>query len=83
MTFGELLQLISEQRRRLSVMKIAFPYLSFRLDEKAKQLLIHSLMRESQNQNRDALMQKHFEQLAEKMTRRVTPVTPPLTPRQN
>ncbi|CRL44932.1 hypothetical protein SGGMMB4_02361 [Sodalis glossinidius str. 'morsitans'] len=77
MTFGELLQLISEQRRRLSVLEIAFSYISFSLDEKANQLLIHNLMLETQNQNRDVLMQKYFAQLAEELARRVTPVTPP------
>ncbi|MFT4463753.1 MAG: hypothetical protein ACMX3H_01775 [Sodalis sp. (in: enterobacteria)] len=83
MTFGELLQLISEQQRRLSVLEIAFSYLSFSLDEKANQLLIHNLMLEAQNQNRDALMQKYFAQLAEELARRVMPVTLPPAPRQD
>ncbi|TCV98239.1 hypothetical protein [Biostraticola tofi] len=77
MTFGELLQLISEQQRRLNVLEIAFSYLSFSLDEKANQLLVHNLLLESQNQNRDATMQKYFSQLAEELTRRVSPLIPP------
>ncbi|XBS71195.1 hypothetical protein ABK905_09665 [Acerihabitans sp. KWT182] len=77
MTFGELLDLISEQQRRLNVLEIAFSYLSFSLDEKANQLLINNLMLEAQNQNRDAVMQKYFSQLAEELARRVRPAVPP------
>ncbi|WP_410015762.1 hypothetical protein [Sodalis sp. C49] len=77
MTFGELLALIGEQQRRLNVLEIAFSYLSFSLDEKANQLLIHNLMLESQNQNRDAIMQKYFAQLAEELAKRIGPVIPP------
>lgn len=83
MPFGELLQLISEQQHRLSVLEIAFSSLSFSLDEKANQLSIHNLMLEAQNQNRDALMQKYFAPLAEELARRVMPVTPPPAPRQD
>ncbi|NDL61929.1 hypothetical protein [Acerihabitans arboris] len=77
MTFGELLALIGEQQRRLNVLEIAFSYLSFSLDEKANQLLVHNLMLESQNQNRDAIMQKYFAQLAEELAKRIGPVIPP------
>lgn len=77
MTFGELLALIGEQQRRLNVLEIAFSYLSFSLDEKANQLLIHNLMLESQNQNRDAIMQKYFAQLAEELAKRIGPFVPP------
>ncbi|SFM91541.1 hypothetical protein SAMN05216516_101290 [Izhakiella capsodis] len=48
MTFGELLALIGSQQRRLTVLENAFAFLSFCLDEKANQLLIHSLRLESQ-----------------------------------
>lgn len=78
MTFGELLALIGEQQRRLNVLEIAFSYLSFSLDEKANQLLIHNLVLESQNQNRDASMQKYFAQLAEELARRINPAVPPV-----
>ena len=64
MTFGELLALIADQKRRLNVLEVAFSYLSFGLNDKANQLLIHSLKLEAQNQNRDAEMQKHFAHLA-------------------
>ena len=77
MTFGELLELISEQQHRLNVLEIAFSYLSFSLDEKANQLLINNLMLEAQNQNRDAVMQKNFSQLAEELAKRVRPAVPP------
>ena len=80
MTFGELLALISEQQHRLNVLEIAFSYLSFSLDEKANQLLIHNLMLEAQNKNRDALMQKYFSQLAQEMAKRLTPVPPAIMP---
>lgn len=77
MTFGELLQLIGEQQRRLNVLEIAFSYLSFSLDEKANQLLINNLRLESQNQNRDVVMQKYFNQLADELTRRTAPLAAP------
>lgn len=64
MTFGELLALIADQKRRLNVLEVAFSYLAFSLDDKATQLLIHSLKLEAQNQNRDAETQKHFARLA-------------------
>ncbi len=76
MTFGELLALIGEQQHRLNVLEIAFSYLSFSLDEKANQLLIHNLMLEAQNQHRDAVMQKYFSQLAAELARQVSPTVP-------
>ncbi|WP_413734249.1 hypothetical protein ACL2XP_17660 [Sodalis sp. RH21] len=82
MTFGELLELISQQQRRLNVLEIAFSYLSFSLDEKANQLLIHNLLLEAQNQNRDAIMQKYFSQLANEMANRINPIVPPAVPEQ-
>ncbi|AGO54700.1 hypothetical protein SOD_c17210 [Serratia plymuthica 4Rx13] len=48
MTFGELLALIGDQKRRLNVLEVAFSYLAFGLDDKANQLLIHSLKLEAQ-----------------------------------
>ncbi|GAA3584306.1 hypothetical protein GCM10023078_10260 [Gibbsiella greigii] len=73
MTFGELLALIGDQKRRLHVLEVAFSYLAFGLDDKANQLLIHSLKLESQNQNRDAETQKHFAHLAEELEKRIQP----------
>ncbi|MFS2224038.1 hypothetical protein [Pantoea sp. B65] len=70
MTFGELLALISDQQRRLTVLENAFSYLSFCLDEKSNQLLIHSLRLESQNQNHDENMQQHFSRLAAELEKR-------------
>ncbi|AHG22223.1 hypothetical protein Z042_23400 [Chania multitudinisentens RB-25] len=64
MTFGELIALIADQKRRLNVLEIAFSYLAFSLDDKANHLLIHSLKLEAQNQSRDAETQKHFAHLA-------------------
>lgn len=67
MTFGELLALIADQKRRLNVLEVAFSYLAFSLDDKANQRLIHSLKLESHSQNRDAETQKHFAHLAEEL----------------
>lgn len=64
LTFGELLALIADQKRRLNVIEVAFSYLAFSLDDKANQLLIHSLKLEAQNQHRDPETQKHFANLA-------------------
>ena len=74
MTFGELLALIGEQQRRLTVLENAFSYLTFWLDAKSNQLLIHSLRLESQNQNYDEGMQLHFARLAEELEKRSAPV---------
>ncbi len=79
MTFGELLELISEQQRRLSVLEVAFSYLAFSLDEKANQLLIHNLLLEAQNQTRDAGTQSCFSRLANELTTRMTPAAIPST----
>ncbi|CAI1795315.1 Uncharacterised protein [Serratia quinivorans] len=78
MTFGELLALIADQKRRLSVLEVAFSYLAFSLDDKANQLLIHSLKLESQNQNRDTETQQHFAHLALELEKRLHSV--PLPP---
>ncbi|PLR40387.1 hypothetical protein CYR32_01205 [Chimaeribacter coloradensis] len=77
MTFGELLELIRDQQRRLSVLETAFSYLAFSHDDKSAQLMIHSLKLESQNQNRDEETQKHFAQLAEEWEKRIAPVITP------
>ncbi|CAI1565767.1 hypothetical protein AB6825_00345 [Serratia proteamaculans] len=78
MTFGELLALIADQKRRLSVLEVAFSYLAFGLDDKANQLLIHSLKLESQNQSRDAETQQHFAHLAAELGKRLKGI--PLPP---
>ncbi|AGB82096.1 Uncharacterised protein [Serratia rubidaea] len=73
MTFGELLTVIADQKRRLNVLEVAFSYLAFGLDDKANQLLIHSLKLEAQNQNRDAETQQHFAQLAGELEKHLQP----------
>ncbi|PKH26293.1 hypothetical protein CIG19_00335 [Enterobacterales bacterium CwR94] len=80
MTFGELLELIRDQQHRLQVLENAFSYLTFCLDDKAGQLLIHNLKLESQNQQRDETTQHHFAQLASEMEKRLgnPTVSPPL-----
>ncbi|MGE9550463.1 hypothetical protein ACQPT2_04395 [Erwinia amylovora] len=70
MTFGELLTLIADQQRRLSVLESAFSSLSFCLDAKASLLLIQSLRLEAQNQDRDENMQQHFSALANELEKR-------------
>mgnify|MGYP004722282801 CR=1 FL=1 len=70
MTFGELLTMIGDQQRRLNVLENAFSLLSFCLDERANQLLIHSLRLEGQNQYRDEQTQQHFLQLAGELEKR-------------
>ncbi|OKB68507.1 hypothetical protein BHU62_00195 [Serratia marcescens] len=79
MTFGELLALIADQKRRLNVLEVAFSYLAFSLDDKANQLLIHSLKLESQSQKRDAETQKHFAHLAEELEKCLHGASPPPT----
>ena len=49
MTFGELLELIHDQQRRINVLETAFSYLAFGLEGKSCQLLIHSLKLEVRN----------------------------------
>lgn len=71
MTFGELLEVIGEQQRRLTVLENAFSWLTFCLDDKANQLLIHSLRLEGQNQNRDEQLQKHFISFADDIEKRL------------
>lgn len=77
MTFGELLTVIADQKRRLNVLEVAFSYLAFGLDDKANQLLIHSLKLEAQNQNRDAETQQHFAQLAGELEKHLQPPAAP------
>lgn len=78
MTFGELLALIGEQQRRLTVLESAFSSLTFCLDERAGQLLVHHLMLEAQNQNHDEQLQQHFARLAQALQKPV--VVPPVEP---
>jgi hypothetical protein len=70
MTFGELLTLIGDQQRRLTVLETAFSWLPFCLDERASQLLSHSMRLESQNQENDAALQTHYARLAEALEKR-------------
>ncbi|WP_437610689.1 hypothetical protein [Erwinia sp. V71] len=70
MTFGELLELIRDQQHRLAVLENAFTSLSFCLDEKSNQLLIHNLRLEAQNQNHHEHMQQHFSRLATELEKR-------------
>ncbi|MFV9667509.1 hypothetical protein [Pantoea sp. ARC607] len=81
MTFGELLALIGDQQRRLTVLENAFSSLMFCLDDRASQLLAHNLSLEAQNQNHDEQLQQHFARLAESVQRRgggIVPETPTL-----
>ncbi len=64
MTFGELLALIADQQRRLTVLESAFSSLTLCLDERAAHLLVHHLTLEAQNQNHDEPLQQHFARLA-------------------
>lgn len=78
MTFGELLAFIAEQQRRLTVLENAFATLTFCLDDRANQLLVHNLTLEAQNQNHDEQLQQHFARLAEEIQKRhgLLPVEP-------
>ncbi|KGA23723.1 MULTISPECIES: hypothetical protein [Pectobacterium] len=64
MTFGELLELIGEQQRKIDALELAFSSLAFCLDEKANKLMVHNLALESQNENRDPAMKKYLARLA-------------------
>ncbi len=64
MTFGELLELIGEQQRRIDTLELAFSSLALALDEKSTKIVLHSLTLESQNENRDAVTKKHLALLA-------------------
>ncbi|BES85322.1 hypothetical protein PEC302107_20820 [Pectobacterium araliae] len=64
MTFGELLELISEQQRKIDALELAFSSLAFCFDEKANKLMIHNLALESQNENRDPTVKKYLARLA-------------------
>lgn len=70
MTFGELLALISDQQRRLTVLETAFSWLPFCLDDRSSLLLSHSLRLESQNQEHDEALQNHYAHLAEALEKR-------------
>ncbi|MCZ4058720.1 hypothetical protein O3W44_05950 [Pantoea sp. LMR881] len=76
MTFGELLALIGEQQRRLTVLENAFSSLIFCLDDRASQLLVHNLSLEAQNQNHDEQLQLHFARLAESLQKRAGGAAP-------
>lgn len=76
MTFGELLALIGDQKRRLTVLENAFSSLIFCLDDRASQLLVHNLSLEAQNQNHDEQLQQHFARLAETLQKRGGGVVP-------
>lgn len=65
MTFGELLELIHDQQRRINVLETAFSYLAFGLEKKSCQLLTHSLKLEANNQTYDEKTQQYFAKLAE------------------
>ena len=60
MTFGELLELIGEQQRRIDALELAFSLLASSLDEKAARLMAHHLKLGSQNENRDPLVKKYL-----------------------
>lgn len=70
MTFGELLELIGEQQRRLAVLENAFASLCFSLDDRANHLLVHHLQLEAQNQNYDEPLQQQFSRLAQEIQKR-------------
>lgn len=76
MTFGELLALIGDQQRRLTVLENAFSSLMFCLDDRASQLLAHNLLLEAQNQNHDEQLQQHFARLAESVQKRSGGIVP-------
>lgn len=73
MTFGELLALISDQQRRITVMETAFSSLAWCLDERASQLLIHQLTLESTSQKHDAALQQQFALLVTELEKRHHP----------
>lgn len=73
MTFGELLELIHDQQRRLDVLETAFSRLAFSLEHKGCHLLIHNLKLEAQNQNHDPQTQGYFARLAQLFERYDTP----------
>jgi len=75
MTFGELLALIGEQQRRLTVLESAFTSLTLSLDASAVQQLAQNLTLEAQNQQHDASLQQQFFRLAEKLRQRTVPLS--------
>jgi len=70
MTFGELLALIADQQRRLSVLEVAFSSLSLCLDERASLLLVEKLRLEATRPEHDENKQQHFAALAEELAKR-------------
>ncbi|RAU34858.1 hypothetical protein DBY66_002950 [Pantoea sp. RIT413] len=75
MTFGELLALIAEQQRRLTVLETAFTSLTLSLDAPAVQLLAQNLTQEAQNQQHDASLQQQFFRLAKTLRQRTDPLS--------
>jgi hypothetical protein len=51
-------------------MENAFATLTFCLDDRANQLLVHNLTLEAQNKNHDEQLQQHFTRLAEEIQKR-------------
>jgi len=70
MTFGELLALIADQQRRLSVLELAFSSLSLCLDEPAALRLIDKLRLEANSPEHDENKRQHFAALAEELAKR-------------
>jgi len=70
MTFGELLALIADQQRRLSVLEVAFSSLSLCLDERASLLLVEKLRLEATRPEHDENKRQHFAALAEELAKR-------------
>lgn len=70
MTFGELLALIGEQQRRLTVLESAFSTLSTCLDNTSADLLIRHLRADAQQESRDENIRVHFTRLAEELEKR-------------
>jgi len=70
MTFGELLALIADQQRRLSVLEIAFSSLSLCLDESAALRLVDKLRLEATRPDHDENKQHYFTALADELAKR-------------
>lgn len=70
MTFGELLALISEQRRRLVALEHAFTTLTTSLNDDVQRLLVQQLHQAAQNQDHDALLRQQFSRLSDEIEKR-------------
>ncbi|MCP1437380.1 hypothetical protein J3D56_000816 [Erwinia persicina] len=70
MTFGELLALIADQQRRLSVLEVAFSSLSLCLDEQAALRLVDKLRLEATRSDYDENKRQHFAALADELAKR-------------